>query len=134
MLDKLNKLGPDANRAIKAAAESLSHVLAASARAAALADSAPQSPNLAATVKAARDRVPVVTAGGSRKLGRRRKPAYKTLFGAEFGSNNYAQFQRPHAGRNGYWFFPTVERESAAISKAWLGAADDVVRRFGEGG
>ncbi len=58
---------------------------------------------LGPTVTAVRDRrVPVISAGGSQAVGRRRKPAYKLLFGFEFGSDRYGQFRR-HLGGGGSW-------------------------------
>lgn len=89
---------------------------------------------VAGTVRAARDRVPSVQAGGTKRLGSRRKPAWKLLFGSEFGSDEYRQFPRTHQGRDGIWFFPTIEAEAPAIAKRWETAADNVIRAFGSGG
>lgn len=133
-LKAFRDLPKDATVELRDAALELSGDLADSAVQAAEADSSPQSKLVAKTVKARRDRIPSVQAGGTRRLGRHRVPAYKLLFGAEFGSNRFTQFGHPHRGRQGYWFFPVVEREQRAISKAWNDAADDVIRRWSRGG
>lgn len=84
---------------------------------------------LAPTVKANRDRVPSITAGGTKRVGSRRKPAWKLLFGSEFGSDRYGQF-KPHLGRGSYWLFRTVEAEETEIGRAWLAVADAIVCSF----
>lgn len=128
-LAAISKLPKDAQNALRDAAKDLSEDMAVAVRASAVAEGS-QAALLAVTVKASRDRVPVVAAGGTKRLGRNRKPAYKMLFGSEFGANRYEQF-KPHIGTDGYWFFPTIEEESPAIADRWLKAADDVVERFG---
>lgn len=129
-LAAIAKLPKDAQNELRAAALELSQELAASAQAAGRAEGS-QAALVASTVKARRDRVPVVDAGGTTRLGRNRKPAYKLLFGSEFGSNFYEQFGKPHIGSGSYWFFDTVEREQARITARWQEAADRTIRRFG---
>jgi hypothetical protein len=60
-------------------------------------------------------------------------PAFKVLFGSEFGSNRLKQF-RPHHGRQGYWAFPTVDASQAEISDKWGRVADEILHRFSQGG
>lgn len=124
------KLPKDAQNELRDASLELSKELADSARAAGRAEGS-QAALVASTVAARRDRVPTVTAGGASRLGRNRKPAYKLLFGSEFGSNFYLQFGKPHLGSGSYWFFDTVDREQGAITVRWLQAADAVVAKFG---
>lgn len=88
---------------------------------------------VAGSVKARKDRIPTIQAGGAKRVGRNRVPLHKVLFGAEFGSNRLPQFE-PHRGKLGYFMFPTVEREKATIGRAWERVADDVVRDFTKGG
>ena len=133
MLRRFRGLPKDADKELKDAAGELVEDLVGGARSAAQADRAPQSRLLAPTVKARRGRTPAIAAGGSKRVGRSRVPAFKVLFGSEFGSNQYKQFQRPHGGRQGYWFFPLVESESELIGKAWLKAADEIVDWFTRG-
>jgi hypothetical protein len=131
-LKAFGKLPKDANIELRAAALELSKQLASAAAASGRAEGS-QAGLVATTVKAAKDRVPVVTAGGVKRLGRNRKPAYKLLFGSEFGSDQYEQF-KPHLGAGSYWFFRTVEDEQTAIAAAWTKAADEIIRKFETGG
>lgn len=133
-LRAFQELPADASKRLREESLKLAEELAVKARAEGMADAAPQSPLVAATVKAVRDRVPAIQAGGTKRLGRNRAPAYKLLFGSLFGSNFYRQFHRPHGGQDAYWFFPVVERNAGTISAAWNRAADEIVRDFSEGG
>ena len=144
-LAAFRRLGKDAEKKLREASLRLADVLAAKAQAAARTDSA-QSALMAPTVKAVRDRVPTVQAGGTRKVGRNRAPAWGVLFGSEFGMNQrsgwYANPRydgesgrqyRPHQGRQGYWFFPLVEENAGEIADAWNKAAGDLLREFEAG-
>lgn len=73
--------------------------------------------------------IPIVWAGGNARIGRKRKPAYKLVFGAEFGARVLKQY-RPWVGARGYFLFPAIidtepertRRYSAAlsaVSRAW---------------
>lgn len=83
---------------------------------------------MAATVKVRRDRVPVVQAGGAKRVGRNRVPASDLLYASEFGSN-LRQF-RPHLKGDSYWFYDTVERQDSEIYAAWLEAVDAILNAF----
>lgn len=146
-LRALGALPKEANDQIRAASLRLAQGLAAEVKAEGMADAAPQSHLVARTVRAGKDRVPVITAGGMRKLGRNKTPAYKLLFGSIFGMTNPSgwfnrskyegatglQFHRHHGGTRGYWFFPIVEDAAPRISREWNAAADEVVRSFSQG-
>lgn len=125
----LRKLPKDASNELRDAALRISKELAASAKTSGRSEGR-QAAIVAATVRAARDRVPVVVAGGNRKIGRNRQPAYKLLFGSEFGASRLHQY-KPHLGRGSYWFFRTIEDEQVTISAEWLKAADEVIAKFG---
>jgi hypothetical protein len=127
------RLPKEASKALRNRSTELTETLAGRARAAAMSDQAPQSPLLAKTVRARRDRVPSIVAGGFAKVGRRKVPAWKVLFGSEFGSDAYKQFGRRHSGRKGHWFFPTAERNADDVIAAWRRAADDIARSFSAG-
>ncbi|HYD28883.1 hypothetical protein [Brevundimonas sp.] len=131
-LAAFRSLPKDANNELRAASLDLSRLLALKAAAAGEAEGS-QAALVAGTVKAARDRVPVVQAGGTKRLGSRRKPAWKLLFGSEFGSNQYTQFPRLHQGREGIWFFPTIEENAAEIAARWREAADRTIAAFSKG-
>lgn len=129
-LAKLKEMPKEASDALREASMRIAGPLADSARRAFTAGGY-QGPLVASTVRVKRDRVPVITAGGSTRVGRNKKPVYKVLFGTEFGANFLKQFHHPHLGREGYYFFPTVEREDGRISVEWNKAADEVMRDFG---
>ena len=102
-------------------------------RSAARSDASPQAALVASTAKVRRDRIPVLVAGGTKRLGVNRAPAYKLLFGSEFGADRHKQFHKRHQGQEGSWFFPVVEAEAARISAAWNDAADAIIREFNGG-
>jgi hypothetical protein len=118
-----------ANDSLRARTLDLAQMLASRVAAAARADSA-QSALMAQTVRAQRDRLPAIVAGGSKRVGSRRVPAFKILFGSEFGSSLLPQY-RPHLGRGSYWMFRSVETNHAAISAEWNRVVDDVLHEFG---
>lgn len=126
-LRKFKDLPKDADKDMRAASLSIAGVLAVDIRNAARANA--QSALMVPTVKAQRDRVPTVVAGRERRVGRNRVPAYKVLFGAEFGSHRLAQF-RPFNG-DGYFFFPTVDEKRDYIDREYNEAADEVLRKWG---
>lgn len=130
VLAALKQLPKDASAELKVKAKEIATELAKSARASGIAEGS-QAALVATTVKAMKDRVPVIQAGGTKKLGRNKKPAYKLLFGSEFGSDRLEQY-KPHIGQDSYWFFKTVEDEQATVSRKWLEAADEVIRKFSD--
>ena len=144
-LTAFNRLPKDANKELRDASARIAEALARSAKSASRIDA--QAAAVGATVRVARDRVPVVQAGGAKRITSSRVPAYALLFGSEFGAGGrygwYAagkygdssgrQFH-PHQGRTGRWFFPTVEREAPHALQLWGQAADEIVRKFGRGG
>jgi hypothetical protein len=131
-LKALNRLPKDANKALRERSFELATTLSNRVRAAALADSE-QSALMAPTVKPRRDRLPVIEAGGTKRVGSNRKPAYKILFGSEFGSKHLPQF-RPHRGKDSYWFFDAVYTAQAQIAASWSKAADDVINAYNQDG
>lgn len=120
-----------ANDSLRDRSRALADALAGKVKSAAVAEGR-QARVLASTVAARRDRLPVIQAGGTKRVGSRRKPAWKLLFGSVFGSNRLPQF-KPHRGQDSYWFFSTVEDNAAEVSEAWNKVVDDIRRDF-EGG
>lgn len=125
----LNNLPKNANDEIREKARVIAGKLAETAKQAGRAEGR-QAGAVIKTVRVQRDRLPVVVAGGMRKLGRNKKPAYKLLFGSEFGATVLKQY-KPHLGKDSYWFFKTIEEERTFISAEWLEAADEIIRKFG---
>lgn len=143
-LAAFRRLPKDASNELRDAAGHIAQVLVVAAKANAQID--PQSAAVGTTVKVARDRVPAVTAGGAKRVTSSRAPAWALLFGSEFGANGRygwygasryadspARQYAPHQGQRGRWFFPAVEDRQAQIAAEWRKAADNIVRKFGEG-
>ncbi|WP_320067866.1 hypothetical protein [Micromonospora sp. RTGN7] len=130
---------------LRSASLRIAQVLAGRVQTAAVAEGG-QAAALARTVKARRDRVPSVEAGGTTRIGRHRTPAFRLLFGSEFGMDRrsgwYAgsryrtstgrQYGR-HLGQGSYWFFSTVEYDESRIDREWNDAANEIIRRFTDG-
>lgn len=132
ILAVLQHLPKDASDELRDGAERLAGTLARHAIAAGQAEGR-QAGIVSATVKVRRDRLPVISAGGTKLIGRNRKPAFKLLFGSEFGARVLKQY-KPHIGRGSYWFFRTIEDHQAEISREWERVATAIVRKFGIGG
>lgn len=142
-LKAFNRLPKSASDSLRARSMELAEQLAGTVRSAGMREGR-QARIVATTVKARRDRLPQIQAGGTKRVGSTRPvAAYKVLLGSEFGGNRrtgwYArprfahsvgrQF-RPHLGRGSYWFYETVYSQQHAIFAKWLQAADDIERDF----
>ena len=130
-LRAISKLPKDAQVEVRDRALTIAEGLAIKLRVAARGESA-QAGLMAPTIRARRDRVPSVEAGGTRRVGRKRKPAYKILFGSEFGSH-LPQF-KPHLGRGSYWFYKTFEDNQEALMSEWAEAVNEVADKWGRSG
>lgn len=127
-------LPKDADRELRDANQDISDDLATEIAEAAAGSSA-QSALMARTVKARRGRTPSVAAGGAARVGRHNAPAFKILFGANFGATYLKQF-RPHrgAGDDDYWFYSTAEKAQPRVDARWGEAADRIVSEWGRDG
>lgn len=144
---KLKGLDKAANAAIRDAAGEIVKSEVPAIQAAARAESK-QARLVASVIRAKRDRFPVIVAGGSkkvvpsRKISRSRTEKTKTgrgklvkpsagqiFFGAEFGGQGRSTTQqfKPHRGKHGYFFWPTIRRDEEKIARQWLEAVDQVV-------
>lgn len=143
-LAAFSRMPKNTNQELRTASLRIAKVLAESAKGASAIDA--QSAAVGTTVRAIKDRVPVVQAGGSKRITSSRVPAWALLFGSEFGAtrrfgwyanprygNSEGRQFAPHQGRQGRWFFPTVEAEQGRIVAEWNRAADAIVRKFGTG-
>lgn len=140
MLQAFRRLPKDANTELRDANQEISKSLAAKIKAAAL--GAPrQGPAVAGSVRAGRDRIPNVQAGGGRRAGKqtrrskgqRATTAGDLIFGANFGATRLKQFPAHNggAGADDYFFFKTVEQQMPAIGDEWTGAAERVLKKWG---
>ena len=127
-LRAFRQYGPEAANELRTEAKNIAATVAAKQQAAGRSSSR-QSAMAAPTVRARRDRVPVIVAGGRSKAG-------MVFFGAEFGGQRRPttrQF-RPYKGHTGYWFYPTLRASMPAILDAYSRALDRAARRWGAGG
>jgi hypothetical protein len=133
-LAAFRRLPKEATKELRQRSVALAESLAGKVKAAATADRSPQAALFAPTVRARRDRLPTIVAGGSSRVGRNKMPAWGILFGGEFGANRYPQFGKPHSGTAGTGpIFGVVQREQGEISRRWNEAADAIVAAFTAG-
>ena len=127
-LKAFKQYGPDAANELRTAAKEIATGVAARQSAAGR-SSDKQSAKAAATVRARRDRTPVIVAGGKSRNG-------QIFFGAEFGGRRRKTTQqfRPYTGHTGYWFYPTLRAAIPKILDEYGNALDRAARRWGTGG
>ena len=98
---------------------------------------------VAATVRAARDRVPTVYIGGGKGRVSGGANAGQLLFGNEFGGDRNAfgnanafpnggfrfppRTAREGRGNTGYWIFPTLKAMQPEIKRKWFAAVNKVM-------
>jgi hypothetical protein len=134
-----NKLDKDAKNAARDEVKKIAELLAGRIRAKAPADKRYQ--NLAVTVRAGRDRVPVIYVGGraNPKVSGGGGPR-ELVIGMEFGADqqgpNAWRFpeRTPRLGRGnaGYWIYPTVRANQDEIVRLWFDAMDRIINEWSE--
>jgi hypothetical protein len=134
-LAAFRRLPKEASKELRDANQTISEDLRDKIRAAA-AGSDKQSALMVPTIKSRRDRVPSIEAGGTRRVGRARVPAFKLVYGSNFGATYLHQFRKHNggAGSEDYWFFTTVEHNEARLVKEWTDAADRILNDWGSRG
>lgn len=96
-------------------------------RQAAAAASTPQAVLMAPTIRVKADVLPIVQIGGSRRVGHRRTPAGRLVWGSESGGERFTQ---PRGGA--YWITPTVNAYArTGAARAYQRAVVGVLRRAG---
>lgn len=136
-LRAFNKYGKDANRELRqAAGQHVDRIVGMLNTAAA---NAGKGAGLSAgSVKRKSDRVPALTAGGSRKVrsSTGKVTAGDVFFGFEFGGGARPTTQQfpPWLGRTGYWFWPLLRRELPALRRAYLATLDELAAKWAAGG
>lgn len=134
LLSAMNKLPKDMNGRLRDASQEIATDEAAAIQAAGRSSDA-QSRLVAPTVRARRDRVPAIVGGGAKRLAAEGRPkAMVIFFGAEFGGRKRKTTQqfRPHKGKQGYWFWPTLRRDEDRMVGTWLDAVDGVLDEWSE--
>ena len=89
---------------------------------------------VAPTIRAPKDRIPVLKAGGGKVLAsgtpRRRRPrGGDVYFGADFGSSTLPQF--PGRKKRGTMVFPAIKGKRKHIADQYLEAVEDVFKGRG---
>lgn len=136
-LRAFNKYGKDANRELRqAAGQHVDRIVGMLNTAAA---NAGKGAGLSAgSVKRKSDRVPALTAGGSRKVrsSTGKVTAGDVFFGYEFGGGARPTTQQfpPWLGKTGYWFWPLLRREMPALRRAYLATLDELAAKWAAGG
>jgi hypothetical protein len=136
-LRAFNQYGRDANKELRqAAGVHADHLVAMLTTAG---NNAGKGAALAAgSVKRKSDRVPAITAGGSRKVksSTGKVTAGDVFFGYEFGGGRRPTTRQfpPWLGRVGYWFWPLIRREMPALRRAYLDTLEDLARKWAAGG
>ena len=84
---------------------------------------------VAPTIKARRDRVPVIRMGGAKRIrrGNERQRVGDLLFGAEYGGGARPTTRQflPHLGTTGYALWPTIRQELPEVIERWEDAVID---------
>jgi hypothetical protein len=152
LLKALSQMDKESQKALKDDVASISAWTANGIRSAAQhAFYAKQATLVAQTVKPARDIIPTVRIGGSKKMPVTRKitegnpapNAGQLLFGSEFGGERNAKgsksafpnggykfpprSKREGRGNAGYWIFPTLKDMQPEIKKRWFTACNKVM-------
>lgn len=98
---------PAANSELRGAAGVCAGGLARKLAAAAASSGVPVAPRVARSIRVKRDRIPVVSIGGPRKVGARGAPAGRLVWGSEHGPKSDVNHFGVAPGP-GYWIRPTV--------------------------
>jgi hypothetical protein len=138
-LRAFNRYGRDANKELRAAAAVEADRLVAALILAGQGQSK-QAALTASSVKRRSDRVPVIVAGGTRRLtrtsGKGRATAGDVFFGAEFGGGRRPSTRQfpSWVGRRGYWFWPTVRAGLPDLRRRYIAVLDDLATKWAAGG
>lgn len=131
LLRDLNHLGPALNREVRVASREIAETEAGRIKAQA-AGSDKLSAAVGVSVRTRSDRVPTIIAGGAKRAAVSGRPkAGDVFFGAEFGGQRRKttrQF-RPHLKKQGYWMWPQIREDEAAMQRTWLEAVDRLLEQ-----
>lgn len=139
-LRAFNRYGKDANKELRQAAggvaDTLVPVLILAAGMA-----SPQAALVTPSIKRRSDRVPVIVAGGSRRVRPSTRSARKVtagdiFFGSEFGGGRRPSTRQfpPWVGKTGYWFWPTVRAHLPRLRREYIRTLDELADKWAKGG
>jgi hypothetical protein len=120
----------ETNRELRRAAGECARGIAGKLPAAAAASGVPVAPRVAASVRVKSDRLPVVSIGGPRKVGRYGAPAGALLWGSEHGPSGEINHFATSVSPTGHWIAPTVQafKNSDAI-RIYQRAVFEILRK-----
>jgi hypothetical protein len=125
----LAALPKEATKELRDAAQDMSEDIASQAATKARGVSTMYRTYVAPTIKARRDKVPVIKVGGRKRIrkGNERQRVGELLFGAEYGGRGRPTTQQflPHLGTTGYALWPTVRQEMPNVVDAYADAITD---------
>jgi hypothetical protein len=123
-------LRPGVNNELRDAAGSSADGLKTALTAAASSSGVPVAPRVARSIRVLRDRIPVVSIGGSASVGRRGAPAGRLVWGSEQGPKGSINHWGVPPG-SGYWIKPAVERYSRTALEDFKRAVYVIFRKHG---
>ena len=125
----LRALPKEASVELRDESQAIANDVAAKAQSRAMGVSKTYATYVAPTIKARRDRVPVIKIGGKKRIrrGSERQRVGDLMFGVEFGGGAYPSTSQflPHLGTTGYALWPTVRQELPDIMDRWADALYD---------
>lgn len=133
----LARLPKEATNELRDAAQEASEDIASQAASKARGVSTMYRTYVAPTIVARRDKVPVVKAGGRRRIrkGNERQRVGELLFGAEYGGRGRPTTRQflPHLGTTGYAIWPTIRQEMPNVVEAYAVAIENATIQVARG-
>lgn len=120
-----------ANGELRTAAGDCARMLVGKLQTSAAASGVPVAPRVASATRVKSDRLPVVSIGGSKRVGIRGAPASRLLWGSEHGpKGDVNHFGVPPS--SGYWIKPAVERfKGNEAIRIYRGKVAEIMRKYG---
>jgi hypothetical protein len=127
----LRTLPKEASVELRDESQDIANDVAAKAKSRAMGVSATYATYVAPTIRARRDRIPVIAIGSKRRIrkGNARQVVGELLWGTEFGGGAFPTTRQflPHLGTTGYALWPTIREELPDIMDRWADALYDAV-------
>lgn len=121
----------EANAELRRAGKTAATVLALELAAAASSSGVPVAPRVARSIRVKSDRLPTVTIGGPRRVGRRGAPAAALAWGSEHGPAGDVNHFGVSPSAAGHWIGPAVRRfELGECMTIYRRAIVETMRRY----
>lgn len=125
----LRQLPKEASVALRDESQAIAGDVAAKAKSRAMGVSKTYARHVAPTIRARRDRIPVIAIGSRARIrkGSARQTVGDLLWGVEFGGRQRPTTMQflPHLGTTGYALWPTIRQELPDIMDRWADALYD---------